>query len=289
MTSKKNVTHQECRIPVIYILGVAHSGTTLTDLLLGSHSHIESLGEVHKYWWFCSRHSPRLAKKCRCTCGELISNCAFWNGVRQQLEEIAGSDEVDLEARDTATFEAANRDLFRAAAKYTGKSVICDSSKWSGRLRRLLGSDAFDVHIVHLVRDGRAVASSYRKRGKFAFGAALRWQAVNLTWRYFSLLRRKAASYCLIRYEDLVADPEGNLKQIMGPLGLAFEPEQIQYREPAHHNISGNAMKIDPERTHIQLDTQYLSDLSPWQWWSYTLGATPGLTFLRYPWRRRVT
>ena len=36
------------KIPVIYVVGNGHSGSTLLDLMLGSHSKIESVGELKK-------------------------------------------------------------------------------------------------------------------------------------------------------------------------------------------------------------------------------------------------
>ena len=46
----------------VYISSAAYSGSTLLDLLLGSHSRIESLGEI-------SFLAQDLAVNNRCTCG----------------------------------------------------------------------------------------------------------------------------------------------------------------------------------------------------------------------------
>lgn len=270
-------------IPLIYVLGVAHSGTTLTDLLLGSHSRIESLGEVHKYWHFLSPRSPRPQRKRICTCGEPIVQCEYWAAVRAGIRERLGSDDIDLEDAEPAAFARNNAALFEVVRGHTGKPVLCDSSKWPRRLEQLLASPAFEVHIAHLVRDCRAVALSYRRRRKSPLPAALRWQSMNLRWARGGRISRAAASYTLLRYEDLVADPEGAVTRLLHPLGLEPEPGQLRYGEHPHHNISGNDMRITPEKQSIRQDTAYLRELGGWDWWLCTLGAAAALRHFQYP------
>lgn len=275
-------------VPVVYVLGVAHSGTTLTDLLLGSHSRIESLGEVHKYWRFFSPRSPREQRKRICTCGVPIMQCEYWAAVRAGIRERLGSDDIDLETTEPEAFARNNAALFQAVRQHTGKPVLCDSSKWPGRLEQLLASPAFEVHIAHLVRDCRAVALSYRRRRKSPLPAALRWQSVNLRWARGGRASRGAASYTLLRYEDLVADPEGAVTRLLRPLDLAMEPGQLRYGEHPHHNISGNDMRITPEKQSIRQDTAYLRELGPWDWWLCTGVASRALLRFGYPLRPRI-
>lgn len=63
---------------IIYIAGSGHSGSTLLDLLLGSHSKIVSLGELGQLSRFFRDNEP-------CTCGASIRQCDFWISVRQHL------------------------------------------------------------------------------------------------------------------------------------------------------------------------------------------------------------
>ena len=62
----------------IFIAAAGHSGSTLLDLLLGSHSKIESLGEISylpKNW----------ALNEVCGCGNAIRSCAVWKKVVTRL------------------------------------------------------------------------------------------------------------------------------------------------------------------------------------------------------------
>jgi hypothetical protein len=79
--------------------------------------------------------------------------------------------------------------------------------------------------IVLICRDPRdCVASLKRRYGRF--GKALRrWRHDNgrvLRWRTHPQVS-------LLRYEDLVRDPQATLEELMPRLGLAFDPSQLQY------------------------------------------------------------
>jgi Sulfotransferase family len=69
----------------IYICSAGHSGSTLLDLLLGSHSRIESLGEI-------SFLSHDIAVDNRCTCGSPVRECHIWRSVVKQLSSRFGVD-----------------------------------------------------------------------------------------------------------------------------------------------------------------------------------------------------
>ncbi|MEW6233121.1 MAG: sulfotransferase [Chloroflexota bacterium] len=62
-----------------YICAAGHSGSTLLDLLIGSHSAAESLGEV-------SHLAKNIALNTKCSCGEPVRACSFWQRVIPELE-----------------------------------------------------------------------------------------------------------------------------------------------------------------------------------------------------------
>ncbi len=72
-------------VKYIFICCPGHSGSTLLDLLMGSHSKIESLGEI-------SHLSKNIALNTECSCGNAIKSCPFWLEVIKQLSEEIGSD-----------------------------------------------------------------------------------------------------------------------------------------------------------------------------------------------------
>lgn len=154
------------KIPVMYILASDHSGSTLTDLILGSHSSIESAGEIDRFDKFTSdRHSVDKIQRI-CTCGQQINQCQYWTKVRWELKKICGKTEVNLNSENPTEFIESNYYFISAILQTSGKKIFCDSSKNYKRLEKFLKSNLFDVHIVHLVRDGRAVAFSLKSKGE---------------------------------------------------------------------------------------------------------------------------
>lgn len=69
----------------LYICSAGHSGSTLLDLMLGSHSSIESLGEI-------TQLPKNIALNTECCCGRAIRDCDFWKSVIGKLDSELGLD-----------------------------------------------------------------------------------------------------------------------------------------------------------------------------------------------------
>ena len=70
---------------VLYICSAGRSGSTLIDLLLGSHSQCMSLGEIE--------HLPKnLALNTACSCGAPARECGFWNQMADRIKTSQGKD-----------------------------------------------------------------------------------------------------------------------------------------------------------------------------------------------------
>ncbi len=68
-------------IRYIYICAAGHSGSTLLDLVLGSHSRVESLGEI-------SHLSKNISLNTKCSCGQDVLSCNFWSNIIDRLEQL---------------------------------------------------------------------------------------------------------------------------------------------------------------------------------------------------------
>ena len=69
----------------VYICSAGHSGSTLLDLILGSHSSVCSMGEI-------SHLTKNLALNSLCSCGACIRDCMIWQEVFKKLSVITGKD-----------------------------------------------------------------------------------------------------------------------------------------------------------------------------------------------------
>jgi hypothetical protein len=104
---------------------------------------------------------------------------------------------------------------------------------------RLIGGELPEARFVHLIRDGRDVALSRRRRGmgegKPIADAAARWR------RRIESARRQArrlrGRYLELRYEDLVADAERSLGRVCEHCELEFEPAMLIHHERASQRL----------------------------------------------------
>ena len=69
----------------IYICSAGHSGSTLLDLLIGSHSRIASLGEI-------AQLPKNIALNTQCSCGLPVRSCAVWSEVMRKVGNEIGID-----------------------------------------------------------------------------------------------------------------------------------------------------------------------------------------------------
>jgi hypothetical protein len=276
-------------IPLVYIAGSSHSGSTLLDLLLGSHSKVESLGEAKKI--------PQVMQKIRsgdspvCSCLERIDDCPFWRAA-------LCFDAPYFPERERITFEhGADLAMARRALAFRGREVLLDSSKILGRLGFLTREPAFRLVCVHLIRDPRAVAFSAlrkneKKFGSFSSGGRLRllmrhaqdWSRLNLKIRN-RFGSGKSVEYLPLRYEDFVRDPVMALKKILTCVGLEFESSQMTFRDAVHHNVEGNRLRFQ-SGCEIRFDSSYLEGLEWKEWLGATMPTLPALHCFGYKFGR---
>jgi hypothetical protein len=298
------------RVTLIYLLAASHSGSTLTALLLGSHSKLATAGEL-------KMTSIGDLSRYRCSCRELITECRFWSSIRAEMAQRGHEDfDIDragtdirtgasryvkrllaplhrgllLEAvRDTGLFlspiwrrqlskiQKRNAALIDSLAAVTGREYLVDSSKIGIRLKYLLRNPDFDVKVVRLVRDGRAVALTYmdpiqfadaknpslraggmggtRDREKLSLEAAAREWLRSNEEQESVLSRVSAASQVTLRYEDVCEDPDRELAKVFNMLGIEPEDVSARFRRTEQHVI-GNGMRLD-DSSEIKLDERW--------------------------------
>ena len=254
---------------LIYITSVDHSGSTLLDLLLSSHSQIAGMGEIkvlskrvsaaHFQRWGITNPLDRT-----CACGvRPISSCGFWKAVDGRMRNDAGLGltALDLYSDDESTFVAHNRAVLRAIQAVTGRGYIVDLSKSLTRLRRLVDSGVFDVRPLHIVRNPLGVVySKLTKRKLTLVQCARTYNRILLRTRRF--LRHR--EHLEMSYEALATSPEREVARAVEWLGLDFEPGQMDWAEKEHHHIQGNHLRRNRDG-RISLDRRWETGLTTWQ------------------------
>jgi len=158
--------------------------------------------------------------------------------------------------------------LFRAIAEVSGCSRIIDSSKGIPQALVLREIPGFSVNVLHLVRDPRGVAASWKRRvpdpsqpGGFMpirspAQASLRWMRSHLAVEW----ARRRLPVERIRYEDLCRAPLETLKGLTLSPAEASPANQPNGRIP--HQMGGNPVRYQSLLTPHTVDDRWKRELS---------------------------
>ncbi|BCS33197.1 sulfotransferase [Luteitalea sp. TBR-22] len=282
------------RLPVVYVVGSSHSGSTLLALLASRHPEMASVGEAHVKPSI--RREGRAAEQ-RCSCGETIAACPFWKAVFARVARAGlvldarhwGNDYrfesplLDrLFTRETSSIplrrlrrwasrhlpihrarmrrvDAVNVAFLQAILDESGGRVVLDCTKLPTRLTHLLEVPEIDVRVVWLTRDPRGVAYSARRRGEAFDAAATVWSHDQAAAAHL-LAPLPADRRLHLRYEDLCVDPLGSLGRLWSFAGLApIAP--LPEVEPASQHVLGNRMRITA-RLELRQDEAWRNGLT---------------------------
>jgi len=299
------------RIPYVFVLAASHSGSTLLTLLLNSHPEVATVGEL-------TSGAVRNVPSYRCSCRTPIEECAFWRRVaeavrtehpafdlasfgilferppsrwarrlariehRGRLLETVRSGLLGLSPawrRHQRGLERGSAAVARAVLRLEGARVFADSSKLAHRLLFLGRMAAFDLRVIHVVRDGRAVALTYTDHERLAdaaepdlrrggLGEASPWRPESVPFARAAEEWRRAqtsAEHALrgldprrwirVRYEDLCTRPTETLAGLFTFLGLDPGRAAADFRSVPHH-VVGNGMRLDRTST-VRLDERW--------------------------------
>ncbi len=244
---------------IIYIVGVGHSGSTLLDLLLGSHSKAFSVGELVALSTTGRkmRQQRVLARPCDCGAPTKIE-CPIWSEVDRRLQQTCSTSlqTIEVESADPGEFRKVNHAIYEAIAEASGSPYIVESSKRTSRFERLVEA-GFDVRPIHLLREPHGVVASHLRKGRD-------WRAPCWSYSRHAIRTRRLLAgrdHVRIRYEALATRPEQTLRDTMAWLGLDFEPEQLRFRSAIHHQLAGNRMRHSGDDS-IRLDERWKTELS---------------------------
>lgn len=219
---------------VAFIASASYSGSTLLGLLLGADPAVLYCGEVNQYRRAAWRPRPAV-----CTCGSDYEECALWGPVYEDLP-----DGLDLNpapgfslANLRAVVSAVARPRVRRVTTEYGRVVealrrhalrggvprwILDSSKSLHAMDALARSADVELRVIHLVRDGRAVAVSFRKRGRSPMAALLAWALVHTGVYLYT--RRRGIPRLGVNYRCLCEDGRAAMDGIRRFLDLDAVP-----------------------------------------------------------------
>ena len=227
-----------------YICSSGHSGSTLLSIILGNCAGLASLGEI-------SQTVKRMHSQVKpCTCG--MAPCPVWGPILKQVDGLPAQDE-----------ERRHLTAVQALVDSMPDKLVVDSSKTLAALKLIRERLKYDVYVIHLLRDGRAVAWSNWKKDRDIFEAATSWQKGNAGIEKY-LSHMPADRHMRVRYEDLVVEPEAVLRRVLAFLGQDASGLSVSLNASRQHHLRGNRMRFDAQE--IVTDTSYVSSIDTQTW-----------------------
>lgn len=200
------------------MVGSGRSGTSLLRAMLNAHPRIHLTHEASSY---LDPRGKRLAGDGRAWFDRYRHSFSFafldvpLSAVTAPLDRIAGPTRADA-------VEA----VLRSAAERRGKPRWGDKTPAHAQQLDTITADFPGARIVHVVRDPRRVVASLAhmpwatsSHGLNAFFCAQQVKAVG----------RFGGVVCTVRLEDLVADPEAELRQVLEFVGEDWDPAVLDH------------------------------------------------------------
>lgn len=247
-----------------FFVGRGRSGTTLLLAMFDSHSQMAIPYESH---------------------------FAVRMGLRRRRYERPGHFDLDRFTKDLITSDGLgawglSKEAVAATLEETGpsslgaalRSVYDLYARGNGKARYGEKSPGYVMHIpmladlfpearfVHIIRDGRNVALSYRESEwgtKDVAESAYYWERFVARGRQ-SGLQLGSQRYREVRYEELLEDSEGTVRELCDFLELDFEEDMLRYYERAEAVLD----KIQGEsfvKAHVNLSRPPTKGLRDWR------------------------
>lgn len=230
----------------IFIVGANRSGTTLFRLMLNKHSQIAVPDELSYF------HGPFFWRGRRSWATDRIPRSRYDGFVSSFLRRTANVlAPLDADKLQHEILEREGTDLrFPYDFVLTSWARAHGKSRWGEKTPGNLFHVSTivrmfpDALFVYMVRDPRAGATSMQQSSIYSEDLVI--NALNRR-RYmsdgYSLLEKHVSpdNRHVLRYEDLVADPESSLRGTLSFLGLEFEPAMLTFHENAREFMGNRA------------------------------------------------
>lgn len=243
-----DIDRQIMDMPMLFVTGASRSGTSMLSMMLGNNSKIAGLKELHGFGELVDPnklHKPITKHEAIHLSRQLIarSKREIWGG-------IAREDGIEAEAlwRDVCDtgiqvgYAVAKVMAYIASVK--SKKIPCEQTPRNIFYARQLLEYYPNIRIVHIVRDPRDVLASQKNRWKRKKlgGSNIPYSEIIRVWfnyhpytitKLWSRATRLAAElqahehFHVLRFEDIISDPEVELRKICDFLKISYEKEML--------------------------------------------------------------
>lgn len=265
-------------VDIVFVGGWGRSGSTLLTRMLAEVNDFVAVGEVRDIFL------RGIIEDRVCGCGERFSACDFWQGVGDdayggwsqlsvpRLKELRkltdkpwhvpallrpGMRKVTDEA--VTEYGELLSPLYRSIRKITGKRYLVDASKIASYGAILQRTEGLSPRFIHLVRDPRGTLNSWMKQVRMTDDLDRtrympRYNTVSGAARYVGYNAEmhsvgKKSPHMLMRYEDLVIQPEEKIREALEFIGVPEGSDLSHFissegvKLGMNHTIAGNPMR----------------------------------------------
>ncbi len=265
-------------LKIISIIGWCRNGSTILGNVLGEIPGFFHAGELHFLW----KNAAGRGANQWCGCGRVLTGCPLWSEIIPLCRPpgmTAGAYAGTVVRRQRAcvrtrhTWRVLRQGLrsgairehaalmtrtYHAIAERTGARVIVDSTKIPGEAALLPHLDGVAPYYVHLVRDPRAAAGSWRERKQYcapmpAARSTAYWLGFNVACE--AVTHRYPQRSVFLRYEEFIADPARSVGALLRLAGgdPAANPVRGRVIElHTNHTVTGNPDRFRTGATHIR-------------------------------------
>lgn len=303
-------------VKVLFLAGTGRCGSTLLSNILGQAPGCFAAGELRFLW------ERGMTQDHRCGCGRPFSECPVWTSViadafadRTVPDAPSMAHRIDSRLRVRRVPIMILRRLlgrrpvkpvpededvlrvYRALSHRPGVTVIVDSSKLPPYALLLSDLPGVELSVVHVVRDPRATAFSWRRhkvtrdRDDGTTMDRLEVWRTAVLWLLWSLATdrwwpRSRPNSILVRYEDLVSDPSATVQRVLNMVGLELPPGVVDAHSVTlapTHSVAGNPARHDSGRLPLRFDSEWQHAMPRAHRALVTFLTWPGLRRFGYP------
>jgi len=240
--------------PPLFVVGCGRSGTTMLRLMLDSHPDLAIPGEGH-FIPFAYRKLPAFTSPAGLDAEGLARQ--IMRGLHFRRWQVPVEFVIDrVRGLENPDFSSVVEALYMSYAEFHGKVRWGDKTPVYVRLIPMLADLFPTARFIHMIRDGRDVALSYLS---VPWGPTTVWEAD------VSAGRAAGASlgddrYLEVRYEDLVADPSGELQKLCSSSALDFDTRMLAYHRDAIDRLQCGPDATEYHRSAATPPSQGLRD-----------------------------
>ena len=249
----------------VYIYGLGYSGSTILNILLGTHPKIIGIGE-----FYTSFKEKKLDFTGRiCSCGEPLDQCNFWSKYQYIYEEYT---------QGRISCWKGYKKFLEEFYNNNPDKILVDSSKRRDFFKEIannLNEDRLiDLRTLYLLRDVRGFSVSLRKRrdNRDRWGNIFLYQ---LGWwykqkKFKNEVEDSYSDYLQLGYEELILKNEKSLKAICNFLDVSFLDKMLEGPSASSsHTCSGNPIRTKSRKNKLVYDCKWFEDY--WVNLSYSL------------------